>query len=97
MLISSIQLLGSTSSGTLSQNTPAIRGICRHIIVSPQRENTIYSLRIVNPIGIEIYKRESETGVLSEILAMPVYGIYTVTVHNATSDESFIIQLVCEE
>jgi len=97
MLIYDGQLNITTASGTGSANTIHIRGLCRHVIVKPATESTIYDISIVNPAGATIYSRSSEVGTLSELTSIPVLGIYTVTISNSTVDESFVVQLVCEE
>ena len=97
MLIDHQQLTGSTSSGSLAKNTAYIRGLVREVIVKPATETTIYDVKITNPLSANIYERTSETGSLAEINSIPVNGIYTVTISNATKDEAFTIQLITQE
>ncbi len=97
MLISGGQMTISVSGGSGTANTQYIRGIVRHILVKPSNENAQYSVSIVNPAGIKIYERTSETGTLSELTTIPVLGIYTVSITFSTSDGSFITQLICQE
>lgn len=97
MLIYNGQINTTTASGSASENTKHIRGLFRHLVIKPTTETTRYNLSIVNPAGAEIYYRTSETGTLSEILDIPVLGVYTISISSATKDEAFIIQTIIEE
>jgi len=96
MLISSGQINITTLSGSASANTASIRGLLRNVVVKPTTESTIYDIKIINQAGATIYERTSETGTLSEINEIPIIGMYTVTISNATRDEDFLIQLISE-
>jgi len=87
----------TTSSGDASANTQNIMGICYNMLIKPATETTTYSISITSPSGIEVYERISETGTLSELLVLPVRGVYTVTIEDATADELFTIQLIIKE
>ena len=87
----------TTSSGSASINTRPIRGLCHQIIIKPTTETTQYTFYIVNSDGAEIYTRTSETGTLSDLESIPVRGIYTLYLTDATKDEKFNIQLLVEE
>ena len=97
MLIYGGQLNITTASGTASENSKYLRGLCHHIIVKPATETTTYDIKIVNPAGATIYERLSEVGTLSDLETIPVLGIYTITISNSTADEAFIIQMLCQE
>jgi len=87
---------GTTSSGSFTANTQKLNGILRQVIARPTTESTIYDVKIVNPKGSTVYERISEEGELSEETQLPIYGIHTVSITNATNDEIFKIQLVIE-
>ena len=97
MLIFGGQLNITTSSGTSSENTVYLRGICHHIIAKPTTETTEYDISITNPAGAVIYERLDEVGTLSEFITIPMLGKYTITINNSTADEAFIIQTLCQE
>ena len=97
MLIHPEKLSLTTSSGSASGNTQKIIGIVRQILISPATANTSYTMTITNPSGIEVYERTAETGEASELTAIPVTGIYTVALSDATNDELFEIELLIEE
>ena len=97
MLIDTQKISGVASAGSFSGNTSHIRGLIKHIIVKPANETTTYNISIVNPSGIEIYYRTSETGTLTELTDTPANGIFTASISSATADELFIIELVTQE
>ena len=97
MLISSGQLNITVSGAEGSENTNYIRGLCHHIVAKPDTETTQYDISITNPAGAKIYERLSETGTLSELVTIPVLGVYTVAIANSTKDENFIVQIICQE
>ena len=97
MLINPGFISGTTSNGELEVNTQYIRGLCRNIIINPASESTTYDVNITNGNDIIVYERLSETGTLSEIIQLPVLGVYTITISDSTKDELFKIQLICEE
>lgn len=97
MLIHTEQLEGTAVSGTFALNTPNMRGLCHNFVVKPETEITIWSIKIENAAAAVVYERTSETGTLSELISLPLRGIYTVTIYDSTVDEDFIIQFNVEE
>ena len=87
----------TTSSGDASGNTKTLMGIVHNIIIKPTTETTDYTVIITNSSGMTVYERKEEVGSLSELVSLPVYGIYTVALARATNDEEFEIHLVLEE
>ena len=97
MLISTKQIVETTSSGIILKNTNALRGLCHQIIVYPESDDTIYDIYMTNNAGAVVYERTSEVGTMSEFITMPVLGVYTIKIENATKDEQFKIQLCIQE
>ena len=88
----------STSSGTFAVNTDAaFMGIMRQLLVSPATASTTYNLTITDSDDLDIYCDTSITGNYAPEVAIPVRGVYTVTIDSATADESFTIKLMVEE
>jgi hypothetical protein len=91
-------MTGTTLSGALSTNTvAALMGIAREIIISPATSTTTYDLTITNDNSLDIFISESNTGDLIEETAIPIRGINTVKISNATKDEDFSMAIVVEE
>ena len=77
MVISKTSQSGTVSSGDLSVNTgQPIMGLCRQVIVEPVSDSAVYTYEILNDNAETVYKRESETGLLAELLALPLIGTY---------------------
>lgn len=91
------RLQGTASSGSFTVNSRRLNGILRQIIVKPTTSSTFFDVKITNPASSTVYERLSEQGELSEEVALPIIGIHTVSITNATNDEAFIIQLIVEE
>jgi len=91
-------MTGTTSSGALSTNTvAALTGIAREIIISPATSSTQYNLTITNDNSLDMFISESITGDFIEEVALPMRGVYTVTVDQATKDEEFNMAIVLEQ
>ncbi len=90
------KLDGSTSAGTLALNTRKFEGILGNVIIEPASESTIYTVQLINAFSAVVYERTSEEGSMSEELRLPVSGIYTVNIIEATNDEAFKILLVIQ-
>lgn len=98
VLIHKEQLALTPSSGSASTNTNRfVTGLFRQLLVSPATSTTVYDITITSPEGLIIYQALSCTGDFSPELVLPIRGIYTVAIANATVDELFTINLVVEE
>jgi len=88
----------TTSSGTASGNTNRLLvGLLRQILASPATSTTVYDIKIVSPEGLTIFEALSCTGDYGVEVVLPIRGIYTVTISNATVDELFTIGLNVDE
>jgi len=92
ILINDKLITATTASGTAS-DTFKIQGILRQVFVKPTTATTQYDFKITNQHSLDVYEVESETGVLSDEVALPVRGTYSFTIANATADEDFNIYL----
>jgi len=96
ILITPEIILGATAAGVFSANTNDISGILGELLIQPTTGTTVFDVSVINNKGLIIYKRTSNTGDLAEELRIPLRGIYTVLIDNATADEAFIIQLMIQ-
>lgn len=92
-------MTGTTSeSGALSKNTVAsLQGIAREILISPATSTTVYNLTITNDKSFDIFKSESIKGDFIEEVELPIRGINTVAITQATRSEEFNIAIVLEQ
>jgi len=86
------------SSGSASGNTSQfLNGLLREVLAKPLTGTTQYDLTITSPEGLTIFQATSQVGDLADEIAIPVRGVHTVSITNATVDELFIINLVVDE
>ena len=97
MRIFNAKLSGTPAGGTFQGNITSLNCLCHNVIVDPTTSNTQYDFQIINPDSQVIFERTSETGTLSELTSLPLYGNYTLKILNATVDEPFAINLVSRE
>ena len=99
ILIHKETLSGSTVSGSLSINTSNLKvgGIMSIVCARPTTASTVYDIKIVDDGSFTIYERTSETGELAEEVLLPISGIHTITISNATNDELFNLRLYLRE
>ena len=65
--------------------------------VRPATASTQYDIKIVDEDSFTMYERTSEIGELAEEVLLPIKGIYTITISNATNDELFNFNIVIRE
>jgi len=88
----------STSSGTLEVNTDfSFMGILRQIVINPTTSTNTYNLEITDNQDLKVFCESSITGHFAPEVAIPVRGVYTVSIDSATIDESFEIEMMVEE
>jgi hypothetical protein len=97
MLIHPETLKLTAAAGAVSGNSNPLMGICYNVLVKPATSTTTYDISITNGMNIIVFERTSETGTLSEVTMLPMNGIYTVAISNATANELFTVQLVLRD
>ena len=97
MLINTQKISGTIAAGAFSGNTAGIRGIVKQIIIEPVSEANVYNYSVVNDLNSIVQERTSETGCESELTDIPVNGVYTVNITEATIDEAIIIYIITQE
>ena len=80
-------------SGSVS-TTFSTHGLCHQILVKPTTSSTGYDLSITDSSSLVIFNRTDEVGTLNDLLTLPLSGIYTVSIDNATIDEAFDVLVV---
>jgi len=89
-------IVETPSTGEFSTNTIRLEGVCRQIVIEPVTSTTAYEFQIIDDRDIVIFETDTETGNYPELTTLPMYGIYTVKIFNATVDEEFKLQLILE-
>ena len=91
-------LTGTTASGNFSINTSKhIYGLLREIIIKPLSSTTTFDFNILNISSLIMYEETNLTGETGIEIALPIKGINTFSIANASKDELFTIQLSISE
>jgi len=86
-----------TSSGSWSGNTVAQRGLLQQVVIKPTTDTTMYDFSLTDVNNDIVYNRTDVSGTLNEEVNIPLRGVYTMSISNATKDEAFDIILVVRE
>lgn len=87
----------STSLGSWAGNTVSLRGLLKQVLVNPTTTSTMYDFSLTNNQNDIIYRRTDVSGTLNEEIDLPITGVYTMRIQNATRDEVFTVLLVVRE
>lgn len=80
----------TASSGSVSVNTERMRGVVKQVYVKALTADTAFDFSFTDPKGRSAPKAYTdEVGTLRDFEEMPVRGIYTLGIANATRDEEF--------
>lgn len=88
----------TASSGTVSKTIYTGQGnICYEIFVQAATLSTTFDVTLTDIYGNITFERLNNTGQLSEMLQKITYGNWTLTISNASTDESFMVLLTFRE
>lgn len=92
----------SAVSGIWSVNTPEIRsGILHQIILAANASSLTFDFKLIDDRSNVVYdtirREKTATFVLDDEIRLPVRGIYTARVYNASSDGNFSGKLVIRD
>ena len=89
----------SWSSGSISKNTKSVMGELKQVMVKATTSTNNFKFKIEDKDGLPVYDTEDyETGTLNQFnLSIPLYGIYTMTIYAADTEELFEIRLGIRE
>ena len=81
-------------SGTWSANTLNIHsGICHQIILAANASNLTFDFKLIDDKSNVVYdtirREKTATQVLDDEVNLPLHGIYTMRIYNASSDGTF--------
>lgn len=90
MVFYTVKISNIASSGTFSVNTlPIAGGIVRQIYIKSTLSDTTFDFKITSPESNVIYDTAEEektaTNILNVRLRLPIIGINTLTVYNASN------------
>lgn len=89
---------GTTASGYFAFNTLNIRdGILKHVLVDFENTATQFELKLIDNRNRNIIYLNSCNTVLNRQYDIPVRGIYTMAISNATVDTQCRIRLAVQD
>ena len=86
-------LAGATSSTTLD----IIGGLLRQVLIVANTASTVFQPFITDEAGLEVSRYGLQTGEMSDLTAIPVRGRYTISITNASPNDTFRIFLGVQE
>jgi len=86
----------TTVAGSWTANSVSINGICKQIFIDALGANTYFDFSLTDNDDLVIFSRESVHSCLNELVELPMSGIYTMTIANATANEAFDVKLVVQ-
>ena len=87
------------ANNTITGNTRYLEGTLEQVLVKGPSESALFDIKITNNQSIDIYELQQAEGVISKggiadvVSKIPVLGIYTITLDNATVG-AYIIELM---
>jgi hypothetical protein len=88
--------------GIWSKNTHNIRsGICHQIILGSNASDLTFDFKLIDDKSNVVYdtirREKTATFVLDDEINLPMHGIYTARVYNASSDGTFSGRLIIRD
>ena len=97
ILITPVEISRTASGGAWSFNTPKFSGgDLRQIIIKPATATTTYDFDITDEKDNTVYTKEGLTGYFSDLVFLPLRGIYTIAVDTSSVNEAYTGRLLIE-
>lgn len=77
------------AGGTFSLTVPANHGMCKQLVVKAATATTTFDVRLTDIYSFVVLNFTDVIGTTAELIELPCYGSWTLTVSNASADESF--------
>ena len=88
----------TTSGGSGSENTLDIQGgLCRQIYIIAGTSTTTFRANIVDPDSLNVRRYDFHREEINDSEVLPMVGIYTIQITNASADGPFTCRMLIEE
>jgi len=87
----------TASAGTGAATLIAGNNILMHIFVKAATSSTTFDVSLTDVYDNVVLRRIDQTGELNELLALPSFDYWTLTVENSSADEDFTYLTVARE
>ena len=91
------QSTATAAAGTFSVTIPATAGICKQIFVQSTTATTTFDVTLTDIFSLEVVVSTDSTGLYNQLMELPCYGGWTLTISNASVDELFNYLVVVQE
>ena len=81
---STVTAAGGTATATLS----ILQGVLKQLYVEAATSTTTFDVTLTDIHSLVVYEMTDVNGVLNEMMDMPAYGSYTLTIANSSADEN---------
>lgn len=89
---------GTTASGYWAENTLNIRdGILKHLFVDFGNTTTNFEVKLIDNKNRKVVYLNSCNTIINRSYDLPMTGIYTLAVSNATTDTQFLVRLAVQD
>lgn len=89
---------GTTASGYWAANTLRIRdGLLKHLFIDFENTTTRFEVKLIDDRNRQIIYLINNNTILNKTYDLPVRGIYTLIVSNATADTQFKVRLAVQD
>jgi hypothetical protein len=86
------------SSGAYSVKTLKFTGaLLRHVYITSTTANTKFDFSLTDEEGREFINMDGNVGCLNREYQIPLIGVYTITISNASVDEPFKMRFAVED
>lgn len=89
---------GTTASGSWSCNTNKLpSGLLGHVFIDFTSDDTVFDFKLIDSNDREVVRLEDMTKTFNREYRLPVKGIYTLQISNATADEYFKLRFAVQD
>jgi len=84
--------------GIISWNTADdMRGNLESIAINPSSTTTTFDFFMTDDTGTVVYDKRSQTGTFIDDSKIGLYGIYTCTLSNTSTNDPFLVNIIWNE
>ncbi len=84
----------TTAAGTVAVNIDVTHSMLRQIIVRAATATTTFDVTLTDIYSEVVLERTNILSALNELLEVPTYGNWTLTISNASADEAFAVKTI---
>jgi hypothetical protein len=87
----------ATVIGLSALTIPATQGMCKQIFIKAATSTTTFDVKLIDRFSLDVLHETNITGLLNQLIELPCYGNWTLSISNASADENFTYLIVIKE